>query len=159
DGQVTRWTESEVGGLNTKTFVEPTLIRYPTFDDDAATKKTRMIPALYYKAKGEGKRPVIILCHGGPGGPSQPNFLNTVQFWVCELGISVIMPNVRGSTGYGRTFHQLDDAVKREDSVKDVGALLDWIEKQPELDPSRVGVYGGSYGGYMVLGCLTNFPG
>lgn len=156
-GEVTRWTESEVGGLDTRTFVSPTLIRYATFDE--VDGKPRMIPAFYFKGKGEGKRPVVIVCHGGPEAQSQPNFSSTIQFWAVELGLSVILPNVRGSTGYGRTFHQLDNDVKREDSVRDVGALLDWIGTQAELDASRIGIYGGSYGGYMVLGSLSNFPG
>lgn len=157
DGRVTRWTQSEVGGLDTTRFVEPELISYPTFDQ--VNGKPRMIPALYYKGKGAGPRPVVIYCHGGPEGQTQPTFTPTFQFWAVELGISVICPNVRGSTGYGRSFHLLDNDVRREDSVRDVGALLDWIASRPELDASRVGIYGGSYGGYMVLGSLTNYPG
>lgn len=156
-GQVTRWTQSEIGGLNSASFVTPALIRYPTFDNDESGKP-RMISAYYYKARGDGPRPVVLMIHGGPEGQYQPTFNNTANLWVNELGISVIAPNVRGSTGYGKTFHQLDNGVKREDSVRDIGALLDWIEKQPELDKTRVGVYGGSYGGYMVLASLTNYP-
>lgn len=154
--KLTRWTESEVGGLNPASFVEPSLIRFPTFDQDNG--KPRVIPAFYYKGRGTGKRPVVIYTHGGPESQYLPNFSSVVQYWTIELGISVIAPNVRGSTGYGRSFHQLDNDVRREDSVKDVGALLDWIEKQPELDQKRVGIFGGSYGGYMVLGSLVNFP-
>lgn len=157
DGKPVRWTESEIGGLSAESFIEPTLIRYPTFDTDAKGNQ-RTIPAFYYKGRGDGKRPVLIVCHGGPEGQSQPTFISTFQYWCNELGISVIAPNVRGSTGYGRTFHQLDNGVLREDSVKDIGALLDWIAKQPELDAARVGIYGGSYGGYMVLGSITNYP-
>lgn len=156
DAKLTRWTESEVGGLNAATFVEPSLIRYPTFDQ--VNGKPRTIPAFYYKGRGTGRRPVVISVHGGPEAQFQPTFSSGFQYWVNELGISVIAPNVRGSTGYGRTFHQLDNDVRREDSVKDIGALLDWIEKQPDLDPSRVAIMGGSYGGYMVLGSLTNYP-
>lgn len=156
DGQITRWTESEIGGLNPARFVEPSIIRYPTFD--LVDGKPRLIPALYYKPAGSNKFPVVIFTHGGPEGQTQPTFSSTFQYWVNELGIAVIAPNVRGSTGYGRSFHQLDNEVKREDSVKDIGALLDWIAQQPELDASRVGIYGGSYGGYMVLGSLVNYP-
>jgi dipeptidyl aminopeptidase/acylaminoacyl peptidase len=155
-GQATRWTESEIGGLNPDHFVEPELIRYETFDK--VDGKPRLIPAFYYRGKGEGKRPVVIQCHGGPESQTLPTFSSTIQFWATELGISVICPNVRGSTGYGRTFHQLDNGVLREDAVKDIGGLLDWIAQQPELDAERVGIYGGSYGGYMVLGSLVNFP-
>ena len=157
DAKLVRWTESEVGGLNPEAFVEPELIRYETWD--TVDGKPRTIPAYYYKAPGPGPHPVVINCHGGPEGQTRPTYNSTFQYWLNELGISVICPNVRGSTGYGKSFLALDNAVKREDSVKDVGALLDWIAKQPELDAKRIGVYGGSYGGYMVLASLTNFPG
>jgi dipeptidyl aminopeptidase/acylaminoacyl peptidase len=156
DGRVTRWTESEIGGLNPATLVEPELIRYPTFDH--VDGKPRMIPAYYYRGKGDGPRPVVIFAHGGPESQFVAGFVSNFQYWACELGISVIAPNVRGSTGYGRSYHQLDDGVKREDSVKDIGALLDWIAKQPELDAKRVGIYGGSYGGYVVLASLMTYP-
>lgn len=155
--KLTRWTEAEVGGLNPATFVEPSLIRYPTFDQ--VDGKPRMIPAFYYKGRGEGRRPVVISIHGGPESQFLPTFSPGFQYWVNEMGISVIAPNVRGSTGYGRSYHLLDNDVRREDSVRDIGALLDWIEKQPDLDPARVAVIGGSYGGYMVLASLTNYPG
>lgn len=156
NGPLTRMTFSEVGGLDTDQFVEPTLIRFPTFDQ--VDGHARTISAFYYRAKGAGPRPVVIYTHGGPEAQFQPSFSSAINFWVNELGISVIAPNVRGSTGYGRTFHQLDNGVKREDSVRDIGALLDWIDRQPELDATRVGIFGGSYGGYMVLGSLVNYP-
>ena len=156
DGVVTRWTQSDVGGLDTKAFITPTLVRYPTFDQ--VDGKARQIPAFVFKGKGDGKRPVVIMTHGGPEGQYTPTFSSTYQYWAAELGITVICPNVRGSTGYGRSFHQLDNGVKREDSVKDIGALLDWIAKQADMDAARVGIFGGSYGGYMVLGSLTNYP-
>ncbi|MCG3127101.1 MAG: Dipeptidyl aminopeptidase BIII [Phycisphaerae bacterium] len=156
DGKLTRWTESEVGGLDTSKFVTPEVIRFPTFDQ--VDGKPRMIPAFYYKAPGKGPHAVIIYNHGGPESQQRPGFTSTFQYWLLELGISVIAPNVRGSTGYGRTFHQLDNGVKREDSIRDNGALLDWIARQPELDAKRVAVFGGSYGGYMVLGSLATYP-
>ncbi len=151
DRKLTRWTESEIGGLNPRSFVEPTLIRYPTFD------KPRTIPAFLYKPKKRGPYPVIINIHGGPEAQSRPGFSATTQYWVNELGAAVIVPNVRGSSGYGKTYLDLDNGFKREDSVKDIGALLDWIATQPDLDKNRVVVYGGSYGGYMVLASLTNY--
>lgn len=157
EGRLTRWTESEVGGLNTANFIAPEIIHYPTFDR-TADGQPRMIPAMYYRARGEGPRPVVIYVHGGPESQERPRLSGTFQYWLNELGISIIAPNVRGSTGYGRSYHQLDNGVKREDSVRDVGALLDWIAQQPELDASRVGIFGGSYGGYMVLGSLVNYP-
>jgi len=157
DGRVTRWTQSEIGGLRPESFTKPALIRYPTFDK--VDGKPRMIPAFYYRAPQPGRRPVLIYVHGGPESQYRPAFSSVIQFVVNELGISVIAPNVRGSTGYGRTYHQLDNGVRREDSVRDIGALLDWIATRPELDPQRVGILGGSYGGYMVLASLVNYPG
>lgn len=151
-----RWTRSEVGGLDTTKFVAPTLVRFPTFDQVDGAPRT--IPAFYYRpAKRSGKVPVVIDIHGGPEGQSVPAFSPRIQFLVNELGVAVLVPNVRGSSGYGKTYLTLDNAEKREDSVKDIGALLDWIAKQPELDASRVGVTGGSYGGYMVLASLLHY--
>ena len=150
---LTRWTRSEIGGLDASKFVAPTLVHYPTFDG-------RKIPAFYYRpsnAPKGGKLPVIISIHGGPEGQALPTFSANTQFLVGELGAAVLVPNVRGSAGYGKTYLSLDNAARREDSVKDIGALLDWIAQQPELDASRVGVVGGSYGGYMVLASLMHF--
>ncbi len=153
DGQLTRWTESELGGLEPAKLVEPTLFRYPTFDG-------RQIPAFIYKPKPGskgGKLPVVIQIHGGPEGQEQPNFNPRRQSWVNELGAAVIIPNVRGSSGYGKTYIGLDNAEKREDSVKDIGALLDWVAEQPDLDASKVAVVGQSYGGYMVLAVAGHY--
>ncbi|MBC7543087.1 MAG: S9 family peptidase [Candidatus Sericytochromatia bacterium] len=153
---VTRWTSSEVGGLNTDDFVVPTLIHYPTFDSDKG--KPRQIPAFVYKPqKAQGKMPVIISIHGGPEGQSVPVFSPMYQYYLKELGIAILEPNVRGSTGYGKTYLALDNGFQREDSVKDIGALLDWIATQPDLDASRVGVMGGSYGGYMTLATMCHY--
>lgn len=156
--RLTRWTRSEVGGLDSSKFVAPTLVRYPTFD--RIDGKPREIPAFYYqpaKVPAGKKLPVVIQIHGGPEAQSQPTFNAHAQFLANELGVAMLVPNVRGSSGYGRTYLGLDNAEKREDSVKDIGALLDWIDRQPELDATRVGVYGGSYGGYMVLASLTHY--
>jgi len=155
DQKAEQWTFSEVGGLNTSKFIEPVLIQYPTFDSVAG--KPRMIPAYYYKPKGNGPFPVVINFHGGPEGQFRPGFASYFQFLLNELGVAVIAPNVRGSEGYGKTFLDLDNGFLRENSVKDGGALLDWIAKQPELDAKRICVYGGSYGGYMVLAMMTHY--
>lgn len=158
-GAIERWTESEVGGLDPATFTVPSLIAYPTFDDVALGKK-RQIPAIYYRPSQPavgGKYPVVINIHGGPESQSTISFVPTTQFMVNELGVAVIFPNVRGSSGYGKSYLKLDNGMKREDSVKDIGALLDWIEAQPELDSKRVMVMGGSYGGYMVLASMTHY--
>ncbi len=150
-----RWTYSEVGGLNTSKFSIPELIHFPSFDQ--VDGKPRMIPAFITKPKGNGPFPVVIDIHGGPEGQAQPFFNPIVQYYVNEMGIAVIEPNVRGSSGYGKSFLQLDNGFKREESVQDIGKLLDWIATQPDLDPKRVAVTGGSYGGYMVLASMTHF--
>lgn len=150
-----RWTFSEVGGLDTDDFASPELIHYPTFDLEG--DHARQIPAWIYKPEGEGPFPVIVSIHGGPEGQSRPTFSSTYQLWIAKLGAAVIVPNVRGSSGYGKTYQSLDNGYKREDSVKDIGALLDWIETRADLDSSRVAVYGGSYGGYMVLASAVHF--
>ena len=156
DKKLTRWTESEVGGLNTSKFPAPELIHYPTFDQ--VNGKPRMIPAFLFKPNNKkGPYPVIVYIHGGPEGQYRPYFSSTFQYWLNEMGVAVIAPNVRGSAGYGKTYLKLDNGYKREDSVKDIGKLLDWIAQQPELDASRVAVYGGSYGGYMVLASMFHY--
>ncbi len=153
---VSRWTYSELGGLSADQFVIPQHVLYPTFDEEAEGQQ-RMIPAWVYRPRGEGPHPVIVEIHGGPAAQRRPGFSPTFQYWVNELGAAVVAPNVRGSSGYGKTYLSLDDWRLREDSVRDIGALLDWIAEQPELDESRVMVYGGSYGGYMVLASLMHF--
>ncbi len=154
-GDITRWTYSEVGGLDTGQFVVPELVHFPTFDSDEGGPES--IPAWVYKPEGEGPFPVIIQIHGGPEGQSRPNFSSTYQLWLDKVGAAVISPNVRGSDGYGKTYMGLDNGFKREDSVKDIGALLDWIATQPDLDENRVAVFGGSYGGYMVLASAVHY--
>jgi dipeptidyl aminopeptidase/acylaminoacyl peptidase len=148
-----RWTASETGGLPTAGLVLPRLVRYKTFDQ-------RSIPAFVYRPPADrfpGPRPVYIDIHGGPEGQARPNFLGSSNYTLNELGVAVIYPNVRGSSGYGKTYLKLDNGEKREDSVKDIGALLDWIATQPDLDGSRAMVGGGSYGGYMSLATLVHY--
>ncbi|MFW6155461.1 MAG: S9 family peptidase [Planctomycetota bacterium] len=154
-GEPTRWTFSETGGLPAEQFVAPELIHYPTFD--RAGGHPRMIPAFYYRPAGPGPHPVFIQIHGGPEGQSRPGFSAAIQYWVREMGLAVLVPNVRGSAGYGKSFLLLDNGRRREDSVRDIGALLDWIDGREELDADRVAVTGGSYGGYMVLACMTHY--
>ncbi|MBW4442242.1 MAG: prolyl oligopeptidase family serine peptidase [Plectolyngbya sp. WJT66-NPBG17] len=150
--KIDRWTESETGGLNTTNFPEAELVRWKSFDD-------RTISGFLYRppAKFQGKRPVIINIHGGPEAQFRPSFLGRNNYYLNELGVAILFPNVRGSTGYGKTFLQLDNGFLREDSVKDIGALLDWIATQPTLDKDRILVTGGSYGGYMSLAVATNY--
>jgi dipeptidyl aminopeptidase/acylaminoacyl peptidase len=158
-GKVERWTASEAGGLPTERFVVPELVRYPTFDEERPGVR-RTIPAWVYRPPADrfpGKRPVYVDIHGGPESQERPSFQGSSNYIVNELGVVLVYPNVRGSSGYGKTYLALDNADKREDSVKDVGALLDWIATQPDLDASRVMVAGGSYGGYMVLASLIHY--
>lgn len=150
-----RWTKSEVGGLDADGFVAPELVTYPTFDQVNGSQ--REVPAFLFRPEGEGPHPVLIHIHGGPESQYRPYFSSTFQYLVRELGMVVIAPNVRGSNGYGKSYLKLDDGFKREDSVRDIGALLDWIEAQPDLDAARVVVRGGSYGGYMVLASLVHY--
>jgi dipeptidyl aminopeptidase/acylaminoacyl peptidase len=151
-----RWTYSEVGGLQTDSFVTPKLIHYETFDK--VDGKTRMIPAFYFKPENiKGPLPVLISIHGGPEGQYRPYFSWSTQYYVNELGIALLAPNVRGSAGYGKNYLKLDNGFKREGSVKDIGKLLEWIADQPELDKNRVAVIGGSYGGYMVLASMMHY--
>ena len=154
-GELSRWTVSEVGRLDTETFAVPELVQFPTFDSGKGGPGA--IPAWVYRPGGEGPHPVIIAIHGGPESQSRPSFSSTYQMWVQKLGAAVIRPNVRGSDGYGKTYLSLDNGFKREDSVKDIGALLDWIATQPDLDENRVAVFGGSYGGYMVLASAVHY--
>ncbi len=100
---------------------------------------------------------MLIDIHGGPEGQARPGFLGRLNYLTSELGITLIFPNVRGSTGYGKAYMKLDDGMLREGAVKDIGALLDWIAQQPDLDKSRVGVIGGSYGGFMSLAVQTAY--
>jgi dipeptidyl aminopeptidase/acylaminoacyl peptidase len=152
-GKVTRWTQSELGGLDSKTLAEPKLIRFPSFDGLS-------VPAFVYRPTNVppgAKTPVIMDIHGGPESQTRPQWNPGAQYMANMLGATVILPNVRGSDGYGKRYLNLDNGPKREDSVKDIGALLDWIAKQPDLDASKVAVYGQSYGGYMSLAVMTHY--
>lgn len=145
-GQIDRWTHSETGGLNTDGFSEPELVHWPSFDG-------RSLSGFLYRppAKFTGKRPVMIVIHGGPESQARPGFLGQSNYYLNDLGVALLYPNIRGSSGYGKTFLDLDNGYRREDSYKDIGALLDWITAQPELDTEKILVSGGSYGGHMTL--------
>ena len=151
---VTRWTESETGGLDPNVNVEPELVEVKSFDGER-------VSGFLYKPdarKFPGKRPLIVNIHGGPEGQSQPGFQGRSNYLLNELGIAIFYPNVRGSTGYGKRFVALDNGpFKREDSVKDIGAFLDALEKNPVLDKARFAVAGGSYGGYMCYASAIRY--
>lgn len=152
-GKIERWTFSETGGLDTSHFAAPELVKWPSFDG-------RMIPGFLYRPpveKFNGKRPVLVDVHGGPESQYKPTFLGRNNYLLDRLGIALVFPNVRGSSGYGKEYLKLDNGFKREDSYKDMRALFDWIATQPELDAERIMVTGGSYGGHMTLVAATHF--
>jgi dipeptidyl aminopeptidase/acylaminoacyl peptidase len=148
---IERWTESETGGVPAGTFAKPELVKWPTFDG-------RTISGFLYRNPVSSKGlPVIIAIHGGPEAQFRPIYLGRYNYLLNEIGVAMIFPNVRGSDGYGKTFLDLDNGMKREDSVKDIGALLDWIKSRPELNSDRIMITGGSYGGYMTLACSFHY--
>ena len=149
-GKLERWTSSETA-VKTERFPEAQLVKWKSFDGQE-------ISGFLYRPptdKFPGKRPVLVVIHGGPEGQSQAAFLGRGNYYLNELGIVLIYPNVRGSTGYGKTFSLLDNGFRREDTYKDINALFDWIGQQNDLDPSRICVTGGSYGGHMTLAVST----
>lgn len=150
--KVTRWTESELGEIQKADVSKPKLIEWKSFDG-------LKISGFYYPAaaKFTGKRPVMINIHGGPEGQSLASFLGSNNYYTSEMGVALIFPNVRGSSGFGKTYLAKDNGFLREDSVKDIGALLDWIAQQPELDKDRIMIMGGSYGGYMTLATAFHY--
>jgi len=148
-----RWTYSETAGLNTSALLEPEIVRWKSFDG-------RVISGFLYRppARFSDKRPVIVNIHGGPEAQFRPRFLGRNNYFLNELGVAILFPNIRGSSGYGKTFLTLDNGFKREASYKDIGALLDWIKTRPDLDGDRIMVTGGSYGGHMTLAVATYYP-
>jgi len=154
-GNLTRWTFSEAGGLDTDKFSEPIVFTYPSAV--AGLEQPISVPAFAYLPPGDGPFPVIIHVHGGPENQHRPRFNSDFQMWIDQLGAAVIAPNVRGSLGYGTYYITMDDGYNREASVEDIGALLDWIAQQPQLDATRVAIIGGSYGGYVALASAVNY--
>ncbi|ESU29885.1 hypothetical protein FLJC2902T_03650 [Flavobacterium limnosediminis JC2902] len=150
--KIERWTESELGEMQKEDMSSPKLIEWKSFDN-------LKISGFYYpvSSKFTGKRPVLINIHGGPEAQSKASFLGSNNYYTNEMGVAVISPNVRGSSGFGKTFIAADNWYLRENSVKDIGALLDWIAQQPELDKDRIMIMGGSYGGYMTLATAFHY--
>ncbi len=148
--ELTSWTNAEVGGLDRSVFAAAEMFEYPNADG-------MDIPAFMYRPDGVGPHPVIISIHGGPENHARPAFSSIYQYWVNVLDAAVVVPNVRGSSGFGKTYVGLDNGLNRKRPVEDIGALLDWIASQPDLDSERVVVHGGSYGGYMVLASMIDY--
>jgi dipeptidyl aminopeptidase/acylaminoacyl peptidase len=152
-GRSEQWTRAEAApGIDPTGFADQSIVRWKSFDGLAISGVVTRPPARF-----GGRRPVIVSIHGGPEAQAQMGFQGRWNYFVQELGVAIVEPNVRGSAGYGKTFLTLDNGVRREDSVKDIGALLDWIAQQPDLDPSRVLITGGSYGGYMTLASSVHY--
>ncbi|WP_129114928.1 S9 family peptidase [Halegenticoccus tardaugens] len=152
-GEAERWTRAATAGIPRETFVEPELVHYPTFDG-------RDIPAFFTlpdAADGAGTTPVVVDIHGGPESQRRPSFGPVTQYFVGR-GYAVFEPNVRGSAGYGKAYGHLDDVEKRLDAVADVEAAVEWLADHPAVDPDRIVAMGGSYGGFMVLSALTEYP-
>jgi dipeptidyl aminopeptidase/acylaminoacyl peptidase len=138
------------GGIPRDSFVTPELVSFPSFDG-------LEVPALFYRPPGVERPPVVINVHGGPEGQATPMYSPVIQYFV-NRGYAVLAPNVRGSTGYGRTYTHLDDVEKRMDSVADLSAAVEWLRRSGRVDGDRIAVMGGSYGGFMVLAALTTYP-
>jgi dipeptidyl aminopeptidase/acylaminoacyl peptidase len=145
-GTLERWTASEMGGASQDSLPDAEIVQWKSFDG-------RMIPGILYRPakRFTGPRPVMINVHGGPEARERPRGLGRSNYFRNELGMAIIYPNIRGSIGYGKTYEHLDDGRNREDAVKDIGALLDWIAARPEFDRNRVMLTGVSYGGYITL--------
>ncbi|KTG09781.1 peptidase S9 [Haloprofundus marisrubri] len=152
-GETERWTRASTAGIPRDTFVEPELVHYPTFDG-------RDIPAFFSlpeRAGDESKTPVVVDIHGGPEAQRRPSF-NGVKQFLLNHGYAVFEPNVRGSAGYGKAYGHLDDVENRMDSVQDIKAAVEWLHDHPSVDPDRIVAMGGSYGGFMVLASVTEYP-
>ncbi len=145
--EVVRWTSTPAPG----TPIEPDLAEIGSFDGVS-------IPAFVYRPRADGPHPVLLWIHGGPEEQHRPTYNPVIQYVASELAVAVVAPNVRGSRGYGRSFLSLDDGMRREDPIRDVGAVLDWVAAQPDLDADRVGIHGASYGGFVVLASLARYP-
>ena len=153
-GATLRLTSSSTGGLDPASFVQPRAVRYRSFDG-------LEISALLYEPQDErpsGGWPAIVVAHGGPEGQVRPYFDPQTQLYLSK-GVAVMLPNVRGSDGFGKRFSHLDDAELREDSVRDYLAAREWLVAEGIADPARIAISGASYGGYVVLAALTLYPG
>lgn len=149
--RLTAWTQP-VGadGLNLKSIPDQQIVRWQGFDGRTISGVLSLPPARF-----TGRRPVVMMVHGGPEGQAKQGWQGRVNYIIEQMGLAVLEPNVRGSSGYGKTFLSLDNGRLREDSVKDMGSAIDWMASHPRLDASRVVVTGGSYGGYMALAAST----
>jgi dipeptidyl aminopeptidase/acylaminoacyl peptidase len=157
---LSQWTSSEPGSVDITQFVTPRLAQFPTFDRQDGV--SRQLPVYVYQPLRHGPgsaspHPTLILLHGGPAGQFRPGFDPWIQYLVNELGYAVVAPNIRGSSGYGKAYLALDQGTQRDDVVKDLGALIVWIDSQSDFDARRLVVAGAGYGGYLALTALANY--
>ena len=144
-------TQSSLAGISPESFVSPELIHFDTFDG-------RSIPGFFYRPqKGASPMPCILYVHGGPASQILPDFDPRFQFFLAQ-GYAILATNVRGSSGYGKTYMALDDIELRMDSVADLKFAVEWLRNSREVDPGRIAIYGRSYGGFMVLAAITRYP-
>lgn len=152
-GSVHRWTVSETGGLNPEALAEPEIVRWTSFDGLVISGVLYRPPSRFTRP-----RPVMINIHGGPEqGQARPTFIGRSNYFLNEMGVAIVYPNFRGSSGAGKTFRDLDNGVRRDDATKDIGALLDWIAARPDLDKDRVMITGASFGGYLTLASFVAY--
>jgi dienelactone hydrolase len=171
---LTRWTQSELGLLDPESFVAPQVLRFPTWD--RVDGERRELSALVYRAGSDtagapvaasaagsqarseaGPRPVVLLLCGGGGGQCRPGFEPFLQYLIHQLGVVIVAPNVRGSTGFGRGLAEAGQGALRDDAVRDIGSLLVWIDLQRDLDRNRVALLGEGYGAYLALQSLADY--
>jgi len=152
---VAQWTLSEPGSVDVAKFVTPRLTQYPTFDRQDGV--TRQLPVYVFEPAGGSPHPTLIVFHGGPQAQFRPGFDPWIQYLVNELGVAVVAPNIRGSSGYGKTYLALDDGTQRDDVIKDLGSLIVWVDSQSDFDARHLVVAGAGYGGYLALTALANY--
>ena len=143
-------TESRLGGLGALRFREPELIRYPSFDD-------REIPAWLLRPEGDGPSPFVLAIHGGPEAQEKPVYRPVYQY-LLSRGIGVLATNIRGSTGYGKSYQKLIHHDWGGGDLEDWRHAAEWLRAQDFVDGGRLGVFGGSYGGFATLTCVTRLP-
>jgi dipeptidyl aminopeptidase/acylaminoacyl peptidase len=149
-GRSRRLTDSMLGGLAPDELVAPTLIRYPSSDD-------LQVPAWVFRPDRPGRLPVVLAIHGGPEAQERPEYRPLYQY-LCSRGIGVLATNVRGSTGYGKRYQRLIHRDWGGGDLADFRHAAQWLRAQDWVDPDRIGVFGGSYGGFATLSCVTRLP-
>ncbi|ELY80228.1 S9 family peptidase [Natrinema gari] len=151
-GATERWTDAPTAGVPPESFAESNLVHVESFDELS-------VPGFFTLPDEHepGSTPVIVDIHGGPESQRRPSFSSVKQYFL-DRGYAYFEPNVRGSSGYGAEYASLDDVENRMDSVADIRACVEWLQDHPAIDPDRIVAKGGSYGGFMVLAALTEYP-